>query len=169
MENTKHIERRKQSERGTRARYKAAHDAAFYAEALSDENRVSRCIACGAEKHARSFYRNPSKPHGFANQCKDCRRAIDIQHSKTRDYSTEWRKKAYGLSSREYTGMLEAQGGLCAICGNPPQAGGVLAVDHCHAGGHVRGLLCRGCNTGLGHFRDNPELLRKAVDYLSGL
>lgn len=52
----------------------------------------------------------------------------------------------------------------CAICGKPPRAR--LQIDHNHKTGKYRGLLCDNCNIGLGHFKDSPELLRKAIDYL---
>jgi hypothetical protein len=42
----------------------------------------------------------------------------------------------------------------------------VLHVDHCHQTGHVRALLCTGCNSGLGAFRDSPERLREAAAYI---
>src|SRR5438445_9289465 len=64
------------------------------------------------------------------------------------------------LSKEEYDAMSEYQRGVCAICGKEPTDGERLAVDHDHATGRVRGLLCRGCNTGLGHFTDDPSRLR---------
>jgi hypothetical protein len=76
-------------------------------------------------------------------------------------------KKIYGLSLADYARMKEAQGGKCAICGSSDSRGrGDLHVDHCHATGSVRGLLCTSCNNGLGRFRDSPELLRAAIEYL---
>jgi hypothetical protein len=39
-------------------------------------------------------------------------------------------------------------------------------VDHCHTGGHVRGIICNECNRGLGYFRDSPNALRNAASYL---
>lgn len=62
--------------------------------------------------------------------------------------------------------LLAAQGGACAICGGPPLGKGVYHLDHDHETGNVRGLLCHACNTSLGGFRDDPELLRKAIAYL---
>ena len=70
------------------------------------------------------------------------------------------------LSQEDYDAMLERQGGTCAICGNKPADGETLARDHDHVTGRVRGLLCRGCNTGLGQFTDDPSRLRAAADYL---
>jgi 5-methylcytosine-specific restriction endonuclease McrA len=75
-------------------------------------------------------------------------------------------RRNYGLAPEAYGAMLVTQGGRCAICGNPPNDKS-LAVDHAHdKSGQVRGLLCAACNTGLGGFRDNPDLLQKAIDYL---
>ena len=80
--------------------------------------------------------------------------------------------KTYGLSNDDYIAMFESQIGLCAIC-NEPQQGitkdgetRFLCVDHCHATGKVRELLCVKCNTGIGQFKDNPEILKQAIKYL---
>ena len=72
----------------------------------------------------------------------------------------------YGITPADYDAMAEQQGGVCAICDLPPPADGVLCVDHDHDTGKVRGLLCRTCNTGIGHLRDDPALVRKAATYL---
>ena len=78
----------------------------------------------------------------------------------------------YQLSHDEYEAMHAAQGGLCLICGRPEttksRTGAVrlLAVDHDHDTGKVRGLLCNACNTGIGYFREDIESLKSAVKYL---
>jgi hypothetical protein len=59
--------------------------------------------------------------------------------------------------------MVASQGGRCAICGETPER---LVVDHCHASGMVRGLLCQSCNFGIGHLRDSVERLQSAIQYL---
>jgi hypothetical protein len=58
--------------------------------------------------------------------------------------------------------MLVAQGGVCAICNVAP----AVHVDHDHATGAVRALLCFNCNGGLGQFKDDPELLHAAAYYV---
>ncbi len=75
--------------------------------------------------------------------------------------------KMYGLTIERYEQMLEAQSGVCALCGRTNKNGYRLAVDHDHETGRVRGLLCTNCNNGLGRFKDNPGLLRKAADYIT--
>lgn len=78
----------------------------------------------------------------------------------------EYRRKClYGMPMGTYQQMVAAQGGRCAICGEIPTK--PLLVDHRHGDGQVRGLLCRTCNLGLGHFKDNPELLTAAIAYLA--
>ena len=78
----------------------------------------------------------------------------------------------YGLTVAEYDAMLDAQGGVCAVCGKPEtrvQHGRVdpLAVDHNHETGEARGLLCNNCNVGISRFNDDPHLLLAAVAYLT--
>lgn len=83
-----------------------------------------------------------------------------------RDRRWEHVKRAYNLSPEEYSKLLEQQNSACAICGRVFSDDLYACVDHDHGDGHIRGVLCRKCNTGLGMFRDNLELLIKAVQYL---
>ena len=69
-----------------------------------------------------------------------------------------------GYSIAELDAAIDASGGLCAICRRPSTR--KLAMDHCHATGKLRGLLCQPCNTGLGHFQDDVERMQRAIDYL---
>jgi hypothetical protein len=80
----------------------------------------------------------------------------------------EWKRKkrfenVYGISLADYDVMLARQRGLCAIC---KQSGQTLCVDHCHATGKVRGLLCSKCNSALGFCDDDPKRLWAAIAYL---
>jgi len=82
-------------------------------------------------------------------------------------------KSRYGITYDDYLEMFEVQGGVCAICGEPETAKKkksdeprLLAVDHDHETGEVRGLLCTGCNQGLGNFKDSVYNLQAAAKYL---
>lgn len=82
-----------------------------------------------------------------------------------RNYYYSQQRKAFFIEK------FETQGGRCAICERPENLGPglnrvILYVDHEHETGYMRGLLCHNCNTGIGQLRDNPELLRKAADYI---
>ena len=68
------------------------------------------------------------------------------------------------LTEDEYEAMLEAQGGVCAICKEKPK-GSRLSVDHVHGTDQVRGLLCNLCNPALGLFKDNPDITFQAVEH----
>lgn len=73
-------------------------------------------------------------------------------------------KRNYGISLVEYEEMLAKQGGRCAVCG--VKSDKTLHLDHNHKTGKVRGLLCHKCNSGLGSFNDDVELLIRAAEYL---
>jgi hypothetical protein len=82
--------------------------------------------------------------------------------------------ETFGLAPGEYDQLLAHQGGRCYICHRKPVSKR-LAVDHDHSccsgptscGKCVRGLLCRNCNRDvLGHLKDDPEALRRAIAYL---
>ena len=77
------------------------------------------------------------------------------------------RRRGTGIALGEYDKLLAAQGGKCAVCGRePPVQKRPLGVDHCHATGKIRGLLCNCCNTAIGSCQDDPEVLRSAAAYL---
>lgn len=77
---------------------------------------------------------------------------------------SQHRKRLYGLTPEQYDEMLAAQGGKCAICRS--EFDGTPHVDHDHATGKVRGLLCNGCNRCLGFANDNQQTLERAAAYL---
>jgi len=119
------------------------------------------------EKNARNYAQNRERILGYKKKHRDNNR--DEINARKR----AWRKSAakpydhlkkYGITKDDYLRMVEEQGGVCAICGKPDSIR--LAVDHCHTTGIVRGLLCSGCNTSLGKFNDDIEVLRKAIEYL---
>jgi hypothetical protein len=79
--------------------------------------------------------------------------------------------KRYGISFAEFESMLDNQDHKCEICGHHLCLGGTKAflpnIDHDHRTGKIRGLLCNGCNIGLGGFRDKASALRSAIAYLA--
>lgn len=78
-------------------------------------------------------------------------------------------RSTYGITHDEYLQQLEAQDNKCAIC-QSTEAGGrhnTFAVDHDHATGAVRGLLCSNCNLGIGYLQDDVTRLAAAITYLN--
>ena len=81
-------------------------------------------------------------------------------------YNRDWSLRTlYGITSEQYSVMVKAVNGLCVICGLPPKDD-KLVVDHDHETGIIRGIICRRCNLGLGHFNDDPALIARALEYL---
>jgi len=76
---------------------------------------------------------------------------------------------SYGINLDIFNRMNEEQGGVCKICGSGHSDGiryASLHVDHCHTTKKVRGLLCDRCNRGIGMFKDDPDIVFKAAQYL---
>lgn len=129
------------------------------------------CTGCGETKDKSEFHRRSERPSGTVSKCKVCRNAHQ-RSGYTTDKLRPYRLSKFGLTVEEYDALEEGQGFVCKICGEPETAlsntGYVkrLAVDHCHKTGEVRGLLCMNCNAGLGHFKDDVDLLLKAIQHL---
>lgn len=83
-----------------------------------------------------------------------------------RDASGRQRLKKYNLSAAEYQDLLAEQNGNCAICGDFMGGGRNEHIDHDHVTGQVRGILCSQCNTAIGKFKDSPEIILKAAEYI---
>jgi hypothetical protein len=133
------------------------------------------CACCKIEKPAVEFSRGSVTWKRLHSYCRDCMRTKTReanQRKKAQDplahKEKQWEnhiRKSFGLTAHEYYEMLMRQDGECAICGDH-ERGQRLAVDHCHETGEVRGLLCRPCNAALGAFRDSPDILECALEYL---
>ncbi|MER6049633.1 endonuclease VII domain-containing protein [Streptomyces sp. NPDC001793] len=113
------------------------------------------CRTCGEIKPHSEWTRNRSASDGFATLCKSCKAVKGRQHHL---------KRHYGITEAERDVMIAAQGGLCAICRKAPAA----HVDHCHATGKVRGVLCFNCNSAIGKLGDDPDVIRRAIAYVEG-
>ena len=112
------------------------------------------CFKCG----------EPATNLAGSPRCDKCRAEVKDLIQRKADV-----KRLYGMEWDDYIAMIDLQGNKCAICGtSDPGRGHVnLSVDHDHATGKVRGLLCHPCNVGIGSFRDDPALLSAAIRYLT--
>lgn len=96
--------------------------------------------------------------------CGNCARVISKEASANAHGRALERR--YGITREIYWALFDFQGGHCFICQRATGKSRRLTVDHNHANGEVRGLLCRPCNNLLGLFRDDPEAFLRAVEYL---
>lgn len=113
------------------------------------------CQRCGGGKGPK--YRNLK----FCGRCQ-----YQVKKAKSANAHAKALEKRYGITREDYWDLYSFQGGLCYICRRATGKTRRLTVDHDHATGLVRGLLCRPCNTMLGHLRDSQEAFLRAVDFL---
>jgi hypothetical protein len=117
------------------------------------------CSSCLKDKPEEQFIDRRTISRKIGKHCLHCK---EIRLLSTR-------KRIYGTTVRDYNKLLEDQGGVCAICKKPPDAlDRRLDTDHCSITGAIRGLLCRSCNTGIGHLKHDPILLQRALEYVEG-
>lgn len=103
-------------------------------------------------------------------RCAACRGATSADGAAYRAlHRDERRDRKYNLLPGEWDAMLAAQDNRCAVCMTTKPGGrdGQWQTDHDHATSKVRGILCHHCNTGIGHFRDDPRFLTAASEYLA--
>lgn len=131
-----------------------------------------QCPSCKKRYYetARWWVRHAGRNLGLGGWCRKC------HNQKARDRAREHKEstrrkimfKKYGWTLEFFQSVLERNGNRCQICKlefdgstkNQPN------IDHDHKTGMVRGVLCRSCNTGIGHLKDSPDIMRSAIDYL---
>lgn len=130
------------------------------------------CTRCGQEKPLASFAKGSDR-FGKSHRCMQCN-ADRLRQWRSTEQGSQVHKRAnrrgslrryYGMTIETYERMAAEQGGRCAICRQRPMKKD-LNVDHDHVTGQIRRLLCGPCNRGLGQFKDNPEFIRRAAEYL---
>ena len=124
------------------------------------------CSKCRLLKPLEQFQTRPTgKPASWCNACHvNYKREYTAKNrDKVSRYWFVSNLKKYGLTVEQYETMLAGQKGRCAICRKTLKT---PCVDHCHATGKVRGLLCKHCNNVLGNARDSIETLQRAIQYL---
>lgn len=144
----------------------------FYKDSLTRDGISTRCKSCQREITKKSYLKNRKKILERA------RRDYRERHAERRAQANEYRKrrwrevwnwnlkKTYGITVNQYEAMYKRQNGICAICQGLNIDGRRLCVDHDHKTNKVRGLLCKRCNSMLGHATDSIEILHRAADYL---
>ena len=132
-------------------------------------NGMRNCLYCGNTKPEDAFYeyidRGIKKRMG---KCKDCycKYQRDLKINRYGSLRAERRMRRYGLTQEEIDRMIEKQGGICPICAIPLNTSFNVVVDHCHKTNTNRAIVCRQCNIGLGHIKDNLDIVRKIAEYL---
>ena len=126
------------------------------------------CKDCGTEKPLDEFYANKKRKDGRATYCMPCANARSAAWRKNNPkknavhHRRSHLKKMYGITVEQYDEMYEKQGGKCFICEKEE----ATHVDHCHDSGDVRALLCNGCNSAIGMFKEDPDAMIAGAMYI---
>lgn len=129
------------------------------------------CTACKTKKTLDEFHKDASSPRGRAYYCKFCANARTREWTKKNGRDVEgqrafYLKRTYGITPQEYENLLIVQKYKCSICKTALMGGGQTHLDHDHKTKKIRGMLCTNCNRALGHFKDNVNILKEAIEYL---
>jgi len=129
------------------------------------------CKICDKRKEMTEFHFSNEKRHR-RRQCKTCNDETRAKRwgADPQKYAklARWNyiRREYGLSEGDFWRILESQNGACAICLERKEELKQWHIDHDHSTGRVRGILCFTCNTALGKFHDDEEILESAIRYL---
>ena len=136
---------------------------------------LRNCNKCKRYLPFEQFYEDKRGKGYLTRKCKVCHSQDSYNSRKKRnavrdnradyDFAIRLRLK-YGLTMEAYNDMLIAQGGGCDICGAPPLPNKRLGVDHDHATGKVRGLLCSKCNVAIGFLGESVDTMLSAIAYI---
>ena len=157
---------------------------------------MKECTLCNRTLPLDDFGPHKNGKFGKNSRCRFCQRTLirEIRQRHLNENPVEYRKQhcekvkeyqklnpiqtknsklktTFNITFDQYEEMRISQNNCCAICLKPEthtRNGKIrdLVVDHCHTTGKIRQLLCNGCNTGLGQFKDNQDALLNAIEYL---
>lgn len=140
-----------------------------------EDTGLIKCTGCLEDKPINSYQKDKHTVTGRKHRCKDCSLSIDAKKAnayyhanreKIRAKSKWYRRKAvFGITKEQFFEILASQDGACAIC-RTKEVKGEFHIDHNHITKEIRGILCQGCNTGLGMMKDSLTVLRNAITYL---
>ena len=129
---------------------------------------MKECKECKQLQPLDNFYQKKYNNSGHENRCKNCykewKRSYRLANQDKIRAQNKRRNPGWDID--RYNEYVELQGNRCAICGTDEPGLSDWCCDHCHTENKARGLLCVQCNAGLGYFKDNPEFLQSAIDYL---
>jgi hypothetical protein len=118
---------------------------------------LKTCLSCHKIKELKAFYSDPRKQDGKQGTCKECF---------SQKGNDSYLRKEYGITLEQWLLLLDAQDGLCAVCGRAPKHN-KFTVDHCHKTHRVRALVCVYCNTHILPIVERfPEWVKRAFTYL---
>ena len=129
---------------------------------------MKKCPKCGEQKPLSDFHKDKNSKDGKSRLCANC----------ATKQSKEWYRKnpntkrnarllrEYGISLQDFDDMVANQNGKCAVCQNAFKNSVDTCVDHNHATGQIRALLCNHCNRAIGLFKESIDSMKSAVKYL---
>jgi Recombination endonuclease VII len=144
----------------------------FYSAVGNRDGRRGECKECSLAQRKRWYRENRERSMAYVRSWQQANpdrvKAWRLKNRKRRLEKLReiHLRNKFGLTPDEYDRMLEAQGGVCALCESPPTPGISLHVDHDQGTGEIRGLLCVRCNNALGLFREDADLLKRAARYV---
>jgi hypothetical protein len=129
-------------------------ESGFHRLATSRDGRQSACRECQSIARKKRYWSDPDAARSATAKHRADRKARDPEGVRRAQRDANLRRN-YGIDLERYEEMHAEQDGLCAVCRHPEESGRNLAVDHCHASGRVRALLCGKCNAALGLLRED--------------
>ncbi len=135
---------------------------------ITRQERHPYCKVCDKTRNAKHYFANLDSIKARNAARKDEIAAYQKQYriENADDLRDKLYRRKYGIGLAEYNAKLEAQGGGCGICKKSGHQVKGLAVDHSHVTRAVRGILCSGCNAGIGMFLDDVIVLQAAIEYV---
>ncbi len=125
---------------------------------------LKECGRCKKILSVESFGLDNGTRTGLTSQCKECIRKKTLKQRDTKKHRMTIYKRRYNATESDF--LDYTQKNKCEICDKEIE-GKDKCFDHCHEAKVYRGTLCYLCNLGLGHFRDDKEILGRAITYLS--